>query len=92
MANSPMQKGLEWIYNKFKKNTATVLIVTGTLGWALSSLAQIGAVLFNPNLTKEQKSFLIPQEFMDAAINISAFFLITQAAKKGISKLGFIKK
>lgn len=87
MANSIMQKGLEWIYNKFKKNTASVLVVTGTVGWGLSSLAQIGAVLFNPKLSKEQKSFLIPQEFMDAIVNISAFFLITQAAKKGVSKL-----
>ena len=87
MANSLFQKGLNWVYNNFKKNTAKMLVVTGTIGWGLSSLAQIGAVLFNPKLSKEQKSFLVPQEFMDAAINISAFFLITQATKKGISKL-----
>ena len=87
MANSPLQKGLEWVYNNFKKNTATMLVVTGTLGWGLSSLAQIGALALNPKISNEQKSFLIPQEFLDAVINISAFFLITQASKKFISKL-----
>ena len=87
MSNSLMQKGLEWVYNKFKKDTAGMLVVTGTLGWGLSSLAQIGAVMFNSKLSKEQKSFLIPQEFLDAIINITSFFMITQVAKKGISKL-----
>ena len=33
------------------------------------------------------KSFLVPQEFADAVANLSAFFLITQATKKVISKL-----
>ena len=48
MNNGILQKGLEWVYQNFKKNTATMLVVTGTIGWGLSSLAQIGAVLFNP--------------------------------------------
>ena len=61
MNSSPFEKGLEWVYNKFKKNTATTLVVTGTIGWALSSLAQIGAVIINPKIPKEQKSFLVPQ-------------------------------
>ena len=87
MNNGILQKGLEWVYQNFKKNTATMLVVTGTIGWGLSSLAQIGAVLFNPKISPEQKSFLVPQEFADAVVNISAFFLITQATKKVISKL-----
>lgn len=87
MANSVFQKGLEYIYQNFKKNTATMLVVTGTIGWGLSSLAQIGALLFNPKISKEQKSFLIPQEFLDAVVNIGSFFLITQATKKIISKM-----
>ena len=87
MNNGILQKGLEWVYQNFKKNTATMLVVTGTIGWGLSSLAQIGAVLFNPTISPEQKSFLVPQEFADAVVNISAFFLITQATKKVISKL-----
>ena len=87
MSNSLLQKGLEWVYTKFKKNTATMLVVTGTIGWGLSSLAQAGAVLLNPKLSKEQKSFLFPQELLDAAVNIGSFFLITQSTKKLISKM-----
>lgn len=87
MNSSPFQKGLEWVYNNFKKNTATMLVVTGTIGWGLSSLAQIGAVMFNPKIPKEQKSFLVPQEFLDAVVNIGSFFLVTQATKKIISKM-----
>ena len=87
MNNSPLQKSLEWVYNNFKKNTATMLVVTGTIGWGLSSLAQIGAIIFNPKIKKEQKSFLVPQAFWDAAINIGAFFLITQSTKKIVSKM-----
>ncbi len=87
MNNSPFQKGLEWVYKNFKKNTATMLVVTGTIGWGLSSLAQIGAVIFNPKISKEQKSFLVPQEFLDAVVNIGSFFMVTQATKKIISKM-----
>ena len=87
MNSSPLQKGLEWVYNNFKKNTATMLVVTGTIGWGLSSLAQIGAVIINPKIPKEQKSFLVPQEFLDAVVNIGSFFMVTQATKKIISKM-----
>lgn len=87
MKNNLFQSSLEWVYSHFKKNTAKMLVITGTVGWGLSSLAQIGAVLFNPKISPEQKSFLIPQEMADAAVNIGAFFLITQAAKKFISKM-----
>ncbi len=87
MNNSPLQKSLQWVYENFKKNTATMLVVTGTIGWGLSSLAQIGAILFNPKIENEQKGFLVPQAFLDAVVNIGAFFLITQTTKKIISKL-----
>ena len=87
MNNSSLQKGLEWVYQNFKKNTATMLVVTGTIGWGLSSLAQVGAILFNPKIKTEQKGFLVPQALLDAAVNIGAFFLFTQTTKKIISKL-----
>ncbi len=87
MNSSPLQKGLDWIYQNFKKNTATMLVITGTVGWGLSSLAQVCAVLFNPKIKKEQKSFLVPQALLDTAVNIGCFFTITQSTKKIISKL-----
>ncbi len=88
MANPNFFKSpLEWVYQNFKKNTAKMLVVTGTIGWGLSSLAQIGAVLFNPKIPREQKAFLVPQEVLDAVVNIGSFFLITQMTKKVVSKM-----
>lgn len=87
MPNSLFQKGLNWVYNHFKKNTAKMLIYTGVAGWALSSIAQIGAVACNPKISKEQKSFLIPQEIWDMFINVGSFFLVTLTVKKMCSRL-----
>ena len=86
MKTSPFQKCLTWVYENFKRNTAKMLIWTGTAGWGLSSLAQVGAVLFNPKISKEQKGFLVPQEILDACVNIGSFFIITQSAKKLFQK------
>lgn len=84
---NPFKSALNWIATHFRKDASKMLIWTGVASWTLSSLAQISAVMFNPKLSKEQKSFLIPQEFADAAVNIGSFFLITQVAKKSMSKL-----
>lgn len=84
---NPFKSALNWIATNFRKDASKMLIWTGVAGWTLSSLAQISAVLFNPKLSKEQKSFLVPQEFADAAVNIGSFFLITQVAKKYVSKM-----
>lgn len=81
------QKSLEWIYQNFKKDTSKMLIFTGTAGWALSSFAQIIAIVVNPKISSEKKSFLIPQEFMDAVVNVGAFFGITMFAKKTAARL-----
>ncbi len=87
MNNSLLQKGLEKVYEKFRHSTASMLVVTGTIGWALSSAAQIYAIYANPKLKKEQRKFLVPQAFWDAAVNIGSFFVITQTTKKFVSKL-----
>ena len=84
---NPFKSFLNFIAKKFKDDPSGMLIVTGVAGWALSSLAQISAVVLNPKLSKEQKSFLIPQEFADAAVNIGGFFLITRFAKSAVSNL-----
>lgn len=83
----PFQKVLKWVADKFSDNPANMLIITGCIGWALSSAAQIGAILFNPKITDEKKSFLVPQEIGDAIVNIGTFLLITQTAKKCAAKL-----
>ena len=70
----PLESIVNWIATHFRKDASKMLIWTGVAGWTLSSLAQISAILFNPKLTKEEKSFLIPQELADAAVNIGSFF------------------
>ena len=86
MAN-PFKNILNLIAENFKKDASKMLIWTGVAGWTLSSIAQIGAVLFNPKISDEKKSFLIPQEVADALVNIGGFFLITQFAKNSSAKL-----
>ena len=81
------EKGLHWICENFKKDTAKILIVTGTLGWILSSIAQTAAVLVNSKISSEKKSFLVPQELMDAAVNVGGFFCFTMLTKKYIGKM-----
>ena len=65
------QKALEWTYNHFHESTGKMLIYTGAIGWTLSSASQIMAIVLNPKISKEKKSFLIPQESMDAFTNIA---------------------
>ena len=84
---NPLMPFLNWVAKKFRKDPSGMLIITGVAGWTLSSIAQIGAILINPKIPDEQKSFLVPQEFADAAANIGLFFLITQMAKMSVSKL-----
>ena len=70
------------VLTKFGPNPAKMLIYTGVLGWFLSSAAQVVAIAVNDNISKEQKSFLIPQEIGDGAINVLSFLLVTSAIKK----------
>ena len=66
---------------------STMLLITGILGWALSSVAQVTAIEINKKIPKEQKKFLVPQELCDAAVNITAFALCTRYAGKIGDKL-----
>ena len=87
MNNNLFEKALEWVCDNFKKDTSKMLVITGTIGWALSSLAQIMAIVVNPKINSDQKTFLIPQETLDAIINVCGFFGITMFTKKAIAKL-----
>ncbi len=82
-----LDNALNWVAKNFKNDASKMLIWTGVAGWTLSSLAQVGALLINDKISKEKKSFLVPQELADAAVNIGSFFLITQASKKFVQKL-----
>jgi len=75
------------LYKNYGENPGKMLVHTGTLGWILSSLAQVTALVFNDKISSEQKSFLIPQEIADAGINILSFYLITNSFKNLASKM-----
>lgn len=75
------------MYKNYGENPGKMLVHTGVLGWILSAMAQVSAVVFNDKISKEQKSFLIPQEMADAAINIISFYVITSSFKSLASKL-----
>lgn len=87
MLKNILQKPLNWIAKSFSENPSKMLIWTGVIGWTTSALAQIGAILFNPKLKNEQKSFLVPQEIGDAMANIGLFFLITKSGQLYAKKL-----
>ena len=86
MAN-PQFGILEKIYTTFLNNPGKMLIQTSVVGWALSSLAQIAAIVMNEKIPKEQKMFLVPQEFMDGVVNILSFFFVTKTFTTVANKL-----
>ncbi len=71
----------------YGKNPGKMLIHTGVIGWIMSSAAQIAAIIINDKIPKEQKMFMIPQEFADAAINILSFLAVTNTCKAVSNKL-----
>lgn len=75
------------VYEKFAGNIGKMLLWTGSIGWALSSAAQIFAIVKNDKIPRDQKKFLIPQELFDAVINILAYVAITKSFTKIGDKL-----
>ncbi len=75
------------IYKKYGGGADKMLIHTGVIGWVMSSAAQIFAILLNDKIPKEQKMFLIPQEFADAVVNILSFYTVTMTFTSVASKL-----
>ena len=84
---SIFKKPLDFIAKQSTFNTANILILLSAGGWLASSLAQVAGIYFNKNYTKEQKSFMIPQELADAVVNIGSFLLVTKSLKSLTSKM-----
>lgn len=81
------QKILNNIADLSKKENSKVLIVTGAITWTLSALAQCAALCFNKNISKEEKSYLIPQEISESAVNIGLFCAICLYVDKKVKNL-----
>lgn len=77
----------EVLFEKYKGDPAKIMIHAGTLGWILSSAAQLWNVATSDKFTSNEKKFLIPQETMDAVVNIAFFYLLTNNCKKLSDKL-----
>lgn len=75
------------LMRSFGEDPGKMLLHTGTLGWILSSLAQVMAVVLNDKIPKKQKTFLIPQEIADAGINICSFYIFTNSFTKLANKM-----
>ncbi|MCM1009397.1 MAG: hypothetical protein NC390_00780 [Fusobacterium sp.] len=75
-----------YLYKNYGENPGKMLVHTGTAGWILSSAAQVMAIITNDKIAPEQKTFLIPQEIGDGAINILSFYILTSSVKNLCSK------
>ena len=73
-------------------NRANFLKNIAVAGWALSSLAQTVALIFNNKIPSKEKKFLIPQEIIDGITNITLFWFITSKATNLGKKLVLTKK
>lgn len=65
-------------WQKWADEPADMLLVTGALGWILSSFAQVAGIVLNKDIDKEKKLFLIPQEILDGVVNVLLFWSITR--------------
>lgn len=78
---------LNTIAEKYKEDPSQMLIITGIIAWLTSAAAQVGCIVFDKEISKEKKSFLIPQEILDAVINVCSFFVVTRLCQKTTAKL-----
>lgn len=78
------------IFKAYSEDAGKMLLVTGTLAWITSSIAQLVGIARRKDIDKKQKVFLIPQEIADATINILSYFFVTlfiqNSAKRLVSK------
>lgn len=81
------ERTIEFFAKISKGETSKALMLTGVVTWTLSGLAQIAAIHFNKKIPQREKSYLIPQEAADAAVNIGLFYTFCQFADKYAAKL-----
>lgn len=76
-----------YLYKHYGQESGKLIVHTGVVTWTMYSLAHVGAILFNDKIPKEQKKFLVPREIADGALNIVAFYAITNTLKNISSRL-----
>lgn len=83
---APFAKFNNYMAKHYKGDMGKVLIHTGVIGWVLSAMAQVAAIVTNDKITPKEKMYLIPQELADAAVNIISFYVFSQTCKSAITK------
>lgn len=93
MANLSTKIASKWgnvknyLYKNYGQESGKLIVHTGLVTWTMATLAQVGAIMFNKKIDSDQKKFLIPQEILDGAINILAFYTVTNSLKSLSSRL-----
>lgn len=80
-------KLLTSIWNNYKHESGKMLLHLGAIGWVVSSIAQICAIVINKKINKDDKKFLIPQEAFDGLINAGFYYIITDTCLTISNKL-----
>lgn len=75
------------LFKTYSNDAGKMLLHTGALAWATSSIAQIVGIANNDKISKDQKKFLIPQEIADAFVNIFSFYIVTDSIQNFTKKL-----
>ena len=85
--NAQWQGVKNYLYKNYGQESGKLIVHTGLITWTMACLSQVFAIVVNDKIPKEQKKFLIPQEFADGAINILAFYTLTNSLKNLSSRL-----
>lgn len=76
-----LKRNLVSLCTKGAEDPAKFLKFTAALGWVLSCMAQVGAIVINDKIPTKEKKFLIPQEITDGIVNVSLFWFVTSKAE-----------
>lgn len=86
-----LEKGFEsfkgWVFKRYSGEAAKMLLEWGALGWIFSSMAHVGGIIKNKEISSDEKKFLVPQEIMDAVVNIGSFYILTYNLQNSAKKL-----
>lgn len=86
--NKNLWEGIKnFVYKKYGQESGKMLVHVGLITWTTACISQVVAVALNKQIPSDQKKFLIPQEIADGALNVLAFYLITNSLKNIGAKL-----
>lgn len=76
-----------YIYKHYAQESGKMIVHAGVITWITATASQVFAIAINKKVPDDQKKFLIPQEIADGALNLLAFYLVTNSLKNVSGKL-----